>query len=226
MSNLDIINNLKLRNFSKDIKQKILPILEKNADKIVFIREMQGLRDVLYFEEKNLEFYDFPVFVSLNAETRVTSSSGETDLYGKYAEIYNNAVTDTREIVKKVEDFFTSTKRTLFIEIGFQENELSNDEMWEVFHTMDSDSGKEPFQIMSAMYKYPEWYIVQNTNTFTLIEDSIFYLNKLETYFIKEEIHSLSKSIDLFLSQGDFVSIQNTKNRIKLLQNQLEKAPF
>ena len=54
MSNLDIINNLKLRNFSKDIKQKILPILEKNADKIVFIREMQGLRDVLYFEEKNL----------------------------------------------------------------------------------------------------------------------------------------------------------------------------
>jgi hypothetical protein len=226
LSNLNIINNLKKRNFSKDIKQKILPILEKNAEKIVFIREMQGLRDVLYFEEKNLEFYDFPVFVSLNAETRVATASGESDLYGNYAEIYNNAITDTREIVKQIEDFFSSTKRTLFIEIGFQENELSNDEMWEVFHTMTVNKAKEPFQIMSSMYKYPEWYIVQNTNTFALIEDSIFYLNKLEEHFINEEINSLNKSIDLFLSDGDFISIQNTKNQIKILQIQKEKAPF
>jgi hypothetical protein len=226
LSNLNIINNLKKRNFSKDIKQKILPILEKNAEKIVFIREMQGLRDVLYFEEKNLEFYDFPVFVSLNAETRVATASGESDLYGNYAEIYNNAITDTREIVKQIEDFFSSTKRTLFIEIGFQENELSNDEMWEVFHTMTENKAKEPFQIMSSMYKYPEWYIVQNTNTFALIEDSIFYLNKLEEHFINEEINSLNKSIDLFLSDGDFISIQNTKNQIKILQIQKEKAPF
>jgi hypothetical protein len=220
LSNLTIVQHLKKRNFPKEVRDKVLPILEKYPNNIIFVRDISGLRDVLYFEEKGMEFYDFPLFVSLNTEVHAHQNSSE-DASDNYSELYNNAVTDATEIQRQLETFLRDSNRPLFVEIAFTENVLNNDDMWSVFHRLLVETDASPILLMKELYSFPDWYEVKENQDFALLEDTIFYLHTVEAHLLIDEIIRLQDSIDHLLLNSEFEKIKETKDLIVKLENQL-----
>jgi hypothetical protein len=214
------VQHLKKRNFPKEVRDKVLPILEKYPNNIIFVRDISGLRDVLYFEEKGMEFYDFPLFVSLNTEVHALQNSSE-DLYENFSELYNNAVTDASEVQRQLETFLRDSNRPLFVEIAFTENVLNNDDMWSVFHRLQAEKNSLPIILMKEMYSFPDWYDVKENQDFALLEDTIFYIHTIEAHLLIDEIIRLQDSIDNLLLSSEFEKIKITKELIVKLENQL-----
>ncbi|MED2737812.1 hypothetical protein [Bacillus toyonensis] len=216
-SNLTIIAELKNRNIPSDVKNNILPILEKNINRIEFVKNFVGLKDILYFEELEIGYFDYPFFLSVNCKN---SKSTLTNKHENIASIYENAVTDSKEIVKQLQTFFEENNRTLYIDTVFKENILSNDDMWRVYHKMSEEKGKEPYEIMMKMYNYPEWYNVRFGDEVAIFENSLSLLKQLENIHLNNEIELLEAKINKALENDEVDELPILVKKLKKLKGQ------
>lgn len=216
-SNLTIIAELKKRNIPSEVKNNILPILEKNINRIEFVKNFVGLKDILYFEELEIGYFDYPFFLSVNCKN---SKSKLTSKHENIASIYENAVTDFKEIVKQLQTFFEESNRTLYIDTVFKENILTNDDMWRVYHKMNEEKEKEPYEIMMKMYNYPEWYNARFGDEVAIFENSLSLLKQLENIHIKNEIELLEAKINKALENDEVEQLPILVNKLKKLKGQ------
>lgn len=212
-----IINELKNRDIPLEVKQSILSILEKYTDRVQFVKNFVGLKDILYIEELSVEFFDFPVFLSLNCQTMNLKQANK---YEMISSVYENAITDMDEIVRNIKRFFEETNRILFIEVAFIENILTNDDMWKVFHQMNNEVEKEPFELMVRFYRYPEWYDGEYGETVAAFEESLQMLKIIENAYISKTIISLEKKINKFLELNELKKLPSLVNELKTLKKQ------
>lgn len=213
-----IIEELKKRNTPSEIKQTIFPIVEQYIDRIQFVKSFVGLKDILYFEELDVDFFDFPFFLSLNCQT-LSSNGG--DKHASIASVYENAITDAEEIVRKLKHFFEETNRILFFEVAFSENVLSNDDMWQVYHNMNEETDKEPFEIMTKMYRYPEWYDVEFGENVAILEDSLTVLKQMDNINTLATIKELEEEINKALENDDAALFSSLVKELKVLKKQI-----
>lgn len=214
-----IIDELKKRNIPSEVKKTIFPMVEQYIDRIQFVKSFVGLKDILYFEELEVEFFDFPFFLSLNCQT-VNASGGNK--HESISSVYENAITDLDEIVRKLKFFFEETNRTLFIEVAFTENILNNDDMWRVYHRMNDEFEKEPFEIMVRMYRYPEWYDADFGESVAVFEDSIFALKQMEKIKLSSTIKELEEKINIALENDDLENLAILVQELKTLKKQIQ----
>lgn len=220
-NNKIIIDQLKQRNIPSEVREIIFPMLEKNIERIQFVKSFVGLKDILYLEELEVEFFDFPFFLSLNCKTFPPSGGTKHE---SLASVYENAITDIKEIARKLQFFFEETNNILFIESAFQENVLTNDDMWKVYYKMSEESEKEPFEIMTRMYRYPEWYNVEYGDNVAIFEESITLLKKIDNQQINEEIKSLEREINKALEENRLDELPSLVSKLKTLKNQIHSA--
>lgn len=186
-------------------------------DRIRFVKNFVGLKDVLYFEEFTMNLSDFPIFISLDCPINEVGN----DKYEMITAVYENATTDTEEIVRKLEEFFDESKRTLFVEVAFEENLLTNDDMWEIFHEMENQLEKEPFEIMVRKYRYPSWYDAEYGDKISILENSLEMLHVLNNHQINQKIKQLEEEIDRALECGtmeDFTALVKELKELKSLR--------
>lgn len=220
-TNQTILNKLENRNLPTEVRNKILPILRENMNRIQFVKNFVGLKDVLYFEELTMNLSDFPIFVSLNCPIKEAGN----DKYELITAVYENATTDTEEIVRKLELFFDDTNRTLFVDVAFEENLLTNDDMWEIFHEMENELEKEPFELMVRKYRYPEWYQAEFGDRISILENSLEMLHVINNHQITQKIKQLEEDINHVLENGtmeEFRSLVSELKQLKSLSENLE----
>jgi len=213
-----IIEELKKRNIPSEIKNTIFPLVEQYIDRIQFVKSFVGLKDILYFEELDVDFFDFPFFLSLNCQTLSTNGGNKHE---SIASVYENAITDVEEIVRKLKYFFEETNRILFFEVAFSENVLSNDDMWEVYHRMNEETDKEPFEIMTKMYRYPEWYDVEFGENVAILEESLSLLKQMDNLYITSSIKKLEEEINKALEEDNAPLFTTLVKQLKALKNQV-----
>ncbi|WP_088363960.1 hypothetical protein [Bacillus cereus] len=216
-SNLTIITELKNRNIPSDVKNKIIPILEKNINRIEFVKNFVGLKDILYFEELEIGFFDYPFFLSLDCKNTKSTLSNKHE---NIASIYENAITDLNEIIKQLQAFFDDNNRTLYIDTAFKENILTNDDMWHVYHIMNEEKDKEPYEIIMKMYSYPDWYNVKFGEEVAIFENSLSLLKQLENIHLNNEIEQLEAEINKALENDDVVNLPILVKKLKKLKGQ------
>ncbi len=214
-----ILSELKKRNIPTEVKQLIIPILEKNLDRIQFVKSFVGLRDILYFEELDVDFFDFPFFLSLDCQTLASTGGNKHE---SITSVYENAITDADEIVRKLNYLFRETKRKLYIEIAFSENILSNDDMWKVYHQMGTETDKEPFEIMVKMYEYPKWYDVEYGQDIALLEDSLSALKRIERIKVTSAIREMEADINTAFENNDAKVFSELVKELKVLKKQAQ----
>lgn len=212
-----IIEELKKRNIPSEVIKVIFPMVEQYIDRIQFVKSYVGLKDILYFEELEVDFFDFPFFLSLNCQT-LSATTG--DKHEIIASVYENSITDIEEIQRKLKFFFEETNKTLFIVVAFTENILSNDDMWKVFHRMSDEMDKEPFEIMTKIYHYPTWYDVEFGEKVAVLEDSLSMLKQLETIELVKSIKEVEELINIALEKNDLDSLPTLAEQLKTLKNQ------
>ncbi|MGF7534919.1 hypothetical protein AAGG74_14710 [Bacillus mexicanus] len=214
-----ILEELKNRDIPNALYKSIFPILEKNLDRVRFVKSFYGLKDIFYFEEIGLEIYDFPFFLSLNCQPTLT----EEDKHKNISSIYENAITDVDEIIRKMIHFFANTNKTLFIQAAVKETKLTNDDMWKVFHHMKDYPDKEPFEIMTRMYQYPDWYTAEYGEEIALFENSFSLLKELEKKNILSLINTLKIKIDSSLEKNDMENVSVLVKELKKLEAHKQK---
>lgn len=217
-----ILDKLSKRDFHQNIHNNILPLLKKNKKRIQFAKNIVGLRDVLYLEEEEMKFYDSPLYLSLDCEE---NDKGGTAL-DLFANIYENSIIDFDSIINNLNDFFKSTDRILYVEIGFKENLLSNDDMWILYNTMKENPNKEPFELMVESYKYPDWYKVKSGTEILRIEKSIQVIDEYEKNILKNEISHLRDKMDALLLNEDFSKVKIVYNKIDKLEKRLNQPLY
>lgn len=207
-----IINELKNRQFDNFVFETILPILEVNLEQISFVKNYYGLNNVLYIEEQGLDLLDFPMFLSINKDAGPNASNS----------ISQNSVSSLKLIEQGLTDFFANSKATLYVEVTFIENILDNDAMWSVFHQLKNNRNKEPYEIMSRAYKYPDWYNAPYSESINLFENSFSTMKSFEKHRIEQNIFEINKLINIALSNGDFESLEHLRSQLIEQKNLLE----
>lgn len=214
-----ILEELKKRDIPDALYKRIFPILEKHLDRICFVKSFVGLTDVFYFEEIGLEIYDFPFFLSLDCQP----TFNKEDMYKNISSVYENAITDVDEIIRKMQNFFSNTKKTLYIQAAVIETKLTNDDMWKAFHQMKDNPDKAPTEIMTKMYKYPNWYKAEYGEKIALFENSFSLLKEFEKKNISSLINSLKIEIDSSLEKNDIENVTILVKELKKLEAQKQK---
>lgn len=209
-----ILDALKNRDIPEVLSKSIFPILEKHLERIKFVKSFVGLKDILYLEEIGLEIYDFPFFLSLGCVPIFT----DEDKYKNISSVYENAITDVDEVIRQLKNFFSKSNKTLYIQVAVKENKLTNDDMWRVFHHMKEKPDKEPFELMTKMYKFPEWYQADYGEDIALFENSITLLKEIERKNITEMIEKLRSKIDISLERNDLENVSSLVKELKKLE--------
>lgn len=191
-----LLNKIKERTFPEDVND-IFMLLESNLHRIEFVKSIIGLKNVLYLEEDSLDIEDYPYFLSLGLDF------DPNDKHEAFSVLYEQAISDKEEILFQLKKFFSSGEQTLYIEIGFAETVLSNDDMFKVREHMKKDKTLEPFEVVNKLRKFPEWYEAKLAEEISVQDELFSTLYQYEHYLASDLLLSVEAQLNESLDQND-----------------------
>lgn len=224
MSKKHIFENLQNRSFSKLIKESLLPFLEEHQSRIIFVKSVGNFVDLLYFEESNAVDESYPISLVLNNSSDDQSGSEFLGLDKVITvSVDGEKGNSIEELKNELTHFFEQTTRYLYVEVGFIENFLTNDDLWEYLFVMEDNKEMEPYEVLLESRVYPDWYTAASENDLKRMNDSIYLTKCLERILIKNEIEKLQNKIDDSLLKNKIDEVSSFNKRYKQLKSQMKE---
>lgn len=209
-SNKEIFAKIKEREFH-DGADGILNILEEHLEKVKFVKSIVGLQNVLYVEELSIDIEDDPLFLSLDLRFDPENK------HEAFSVLYEQAVSDPAEIQLRLRQFFEGqTDTTLYVEIGFAETVLSNDDMFEIKEYMETHKEMEPFEAINKFRRFPDWYDAKHAEDIFNQTRLWEQLRFLERQIAQQWMKDIKTEIDQCMDRDDMKKI---KHLIRLYKN-------
>ena len=171
-------------------EKRMTDLLEKNLDRIEFVRDGIGLRDFLFISQAGIDSsngFSSPLFLVKDIDVELTDSFEVKE--EKY--MYNMEFSE-EIILKSLKEFFLNTNRTLYIGIGFEENldfDKSDYSRW----TIKSKTTGHPVSYFQRLERlFPTWYAKSSI----MPEEARFLTKNAEKYvfeFLKKEQYDILK---------------------------------
>lgn len=222
MTKNEILIKIQERKFDFKNKEEVFKILEENIDRIEFIKDHLGLRDVLFIAEKMEErFFVSDFFGAFNVEVTkegMTVEEQDTLFQEKY-------VDDPDEVLENMKKLFNETNRKLFVGIGFiettlpelrKEKKLVQDQFGneieitkyelEIYRLIHSGTVETEQEAAKMLRKFPDWF---NVNTYSPEEVEQVTIEDEEKKKTEQKINIL-KLIDVALdnkNENDFYKL-------------------
>lgn len=179
----------KNQGFNIKYEYELEKLVNKNLDRIEFVKDGIGLRDFLFVAMKDTEGFAYDIYCTLDVKV---DPSEPFNVKSKRME----ESVEYRELVclQKIEHFFKHTNRTLYIGLGFKENLMYSEEDLKEIIGYEENPIMNEEEIIKRR-KFPKWY-----SEVSRFPDEIFYLSKyveiyLFDYLNKEEREVLLKEM-------------------------------
>lgn len=212
--NEKIWEKVKERDFEFEFKNETFELIEKNLEKVEFIKDHVGLRDVLFLAETSTQgFFTSTFFAAFNVDADPSYSIEENE------EAFAEAYIDDPEIVfNELKNFFKEGKRKLFVGIGFEETtspELRNQKFksktptgeiqeitgldLEIIRLLSTGEAETYQEASKMLRKFPEWYEVD-----TKMPEEVEQITvKKDEIDLAEKKKQILQMIDESLDKGD-----------------------
>jgi uncharacterized protein YpiB (UPF0302 family) len=151
MSNHLIFEQLKKLSFS-DNALSLFTLLENYMDRIEFVKDHVGLKDVLFVAEDNASGYRYPIFLCLDVNIKF----GDKD--HNLVEMEKSIMHKDQQIKNSLIEFFVESQRMLYIRIGFKESVLKPEDAFIVYEAMEKKEIEDPHEMLMKLRRFPSWY--------------------------------------------------------------------
>lgn len=154
MEKNELFDNIKGLNIEIPFQDTIFTVIEKYIDRIEFVKDHIGLRDFLFIAETGTAYQD-ELFIALDVQARKskTLEENEQEMLIQYE---NRPFT----VVELLQRFFKDTERILYVGIGFQATEPTEEEYMMIEFSYNSGLIKSKLQAYRELRvkKFPLWY--------------------------------------------------------------------
>lgn len=208
MDNHFLFENIKKMSFYDNVP-KILNLLEKHLERLVFVKSSKGLDNVLFLSELNAKSFDSPFFLKLdNFQTKP-----DVDSFLSKGLVFNFDV-----ILVQLEEFFVLTDSPLYVEIGFVCSHPDQTTFTKIYNSLIRDNTKNIEDLRLEYIVVPSFYkecphssdIIKSFNLFEELEYVGEELNKLAIKEYKEKI-------DIALLENDINSFKEYSEKLMKL---------
>jgi len=200
------------------LPEKILPVYEllrKYPERLRFVKDHNGVKNLVFISTVPDEKFIFEV-QCFSIITKDRTGNGNVNV---------TKVSYTHEeILEEVTSFFENTNETLFVNIGFEENEVTKDDYMELLSIME-DTKCNIIDAYVTLRRFPEWY--ENE------AELPFYIQKEKEYMKQlvemERAFLLSKKQDIFsllhkvVEKNDEEEFNKLSTYIKNINRQLSE---
>lgn len=200
------------------LPEKILPVYEllrKYPERLRFVKDHNGVKNLVFISTVPDEKFIFEVqYFSIITKDR--TGNGNVNV---------TKVSYTHEeVLEEVTSFFENTNETLFVNIGFEENEVTKDDYMELLSIME-DTKCNIIDAYVTLRRFPEWYDNE--------AELPFYIQKEKEYMKQlvemERAFLLSKKQDIFnllhevVEKNDEEEFNKLSTYIKNINRQLSE---
>lgn len=210
------MNKKKNRQIIKRLKDYVIPpelsnildLLYKHSDRLRFVKDNNGVRNLLFISTAPAErlIFEVPYFL-------ITTKSK-----GKNALTYETKVSYTAEdIEKELTNFLEHTQERLFVGIGFEENEVTKADYMEILNIME-ETKCNVVDAFVTLRRFPDWYDKEAELPFYIYKEQE-YLKKFEESEKSFLMNKKQEILNLFHS----VVESNNEEEFKKLSIQLKK---
>lgn len=201
-----------------DLPEKILPVYEllrKYPERLRFVKDHNGVKNLVFISTVPDDRFIFEVqYFSIITKDR--TGNGNINI---------TKVSYTHEeVLEEVTSFFETTNETLFVNIGFEENEVTKDDYMELLSIME-DTKCNIIDAYVTLRRFPKWY--ENE------AELPFYIHKEKEYMEQlvemERAFLLSKKQDIFsllhevVEKNDEEEFNKLSTYIKNINRQLSE---
>jgi len=149
----EVWQKIKKRPINFPLKNDVIALIERNFDRVEFVKDHVGVRDFLFIAEEteNISAFTSNLFTAINVACEKDYSFKKNLELFLYK--YNGDVVTS---LNNLTELFETTKRTLYIGIGFKESQKID----EAKFTEEILSGKYQTQeeALKVIRKFPDWY--------------------------------------------------------------------
>ena len=176
--------------FNLEFEEEFIDLVQTNFDRVEFVKDGIGLRDFLFISQLGIEGFLNPMFLVEDLAVEKYEA-----FYTKEQKYQENFETREMVILSKLQRFFTETKRTLFVGVGFKENlDIPEKEVIEMVLEASQRDISVDF-IMREKRKFPLWYA-----QVAKMPEEVSFLNKnaemyLTEYLETEELNVLKNEL-------------------------------
>jgi len=205
-----IFSHIKQLNFSS-AALPVLDTLEKHIDRIEYVKDFIGLRDVLFLAEKGAKgFRDLDMYSCLDVDVKFDNHDHN------FVAMNDSLVENATEIKQMIENFFERTDRVLYLVIGFQQTSTTQEDAFRVYEQMEAGLAQDPFDALVKMRRFPEWYEAKYPEE--ILEEIRFFdlLQRAQVTMMKQLKEELMNQIDQSLLDGNietFLEVSSQYNR-------------
>jgi hypothetical protein len=146
--------NILKRNFNLPHQNEIFEIIEENLERIVFVKDHIGARDILFIaEEGTQKGFLTNLFISLDVEVKKENSftENEKEFQKKYEDV-------PEVVIKNLKGFFAKTKRKLCIGIGFYESMTTQTDEIVITYALREGKIKDVLEGLRKVRRFPSWF--------------------------------------------------------------------
>lgn len=211
LSKKNILKKVRERQFEKK-STPLFELLEKHIERVEFVKDYLGLRDVLFVSELGSEGFRFPVFACFDVNVIV----GNRD--HNLIEMENSLLHDYDSIYKKTSELLNDTNRILYVGIGFKETSPTSEMMFEIYESMKNKEVDNPIDALVKLRKFPTWYKAKFPHEIEREKRFFDFLKRTENYLLNDLktqlINEINESL-LHNNEKRFTELSNYYNMIK-----------
>jgi hypothetical protein len=205
-----ILDNLKRRKFSQDC-YSIINLFEKHLNKIEFVKDHIKLDNFVFLSEIEATLFDTPYYACFEFEWVENETSSDFPSAKQYF-IY-----DGNEIYKHVKRFLENSNSKLYVEIGFVESFISQEDNFKIYYLLKNKEETNIERAIAKTKRFPDWYTANSSND---IEETTLLWRELEQQEIALNKHlkiEMLKEIDKAICESDEKKFSKlTKSYIKI----------
>lgn len=175
----------------------LLSLIEKNINRIEYVKDHLGLKDFLFIAEKESHVYEFNIFACFDVDV----------VYGdkehNFLAMNDCLLEDVRDIYYKLDDFFKYSDRILYVGIGFADSAPTPEDHFQIFNAMERNEIDDPMEALVKMRRFPDWYVAKFPQEVEEAEKLMDRLRVLQNQMKLVVIEDKLRQIDIALKHND-----------------------
>lgn len=200
--------------FANDVLP-ILHLMEKNINRIEFVKDHLGIRDFVFLAEREAQFIEYPYFACFDLDII------EDDEAHNFVSMNKSIIYDLKEIYKNAEHFFENSEAILYVEIGFKESIPTEEDRFRAYELLKSKEVTDIQEAKLKLRKFPLWYDAKFSKDVQNWINLYAQLEKIDVKLLSRIKQDVRKGLDLALLENDEEKFIILSTRYKKIRSEM-----
>ncbi|MFP3725795.1 hypothetical protein U8V72_11395 [Priestia filamentosa] len=212
--NLKVLDKLKEYYIPKEI-QPIYKLLREFPERLRFVKDHNGVKNLIFISTvpEGSHIFEVNYFSIITRDT------------GKNAESPVTKVSYTPDdILNEIKFLLTSTQETLFVDVGFAENEVTKEDYMEILLLME-ETKCNIVDAYVTLRRFPKWYENEAELPFYINKEKEYFngLIEMEREFLLSKKQEILDKLHKVVEQNNEKEFNKLSGYVKNINNQLLK---